>query len=136
MFEKVKNKSYSNFRLSKHYQGTGKLEDMTDAVDFIRKKFEDYAKRRQKYETIRLLQGQISGLHKNSENLELKIDKQLQYSQRNCLIIHDFSENKGKDTDDLVIKSGINIDMKIEQLIRCTEKEVLKKTVTIRNLDQ
>lgn len=109
---------------------------MTDAVDFIRKKFEDYAKRRQKYETIRLLQGQISGLHKNLENLELKIDKQLQNSQRNCLIIHGFSENKGKNTDDLVIKPGINIDMKIEQLIRCTEKEVLKKTVTIRNLDQ
>ena len=55
------------------------------------------------------------------ENLEVKIDKQEQYSRRNGLLIYDISENKDEDTDYLVtktLKSDMNIDMKIEQIDR------------------
>ena len=50
-------------------KGTRKLEDLTGAFDFIRKKFEDYkAERRQKDKVIESLQGQLSALHNNLEN--------------------------------------------------------------------
>ena len=66
-----------------------KLEHLEDAVDFIRKKFENYeAERQQKDEIIRSLRGQVSAL--------VKRDIQEQYSRRNCFLIHGISENKVK----------------------------------------
>ena len=97
-----------------------KLENLTNAVNFIRKKFEVYeAEKREKDEVTKSLRGEVLALHNNLENLEVKLDKQEQYSLRNCLLIHDISENKDKDTDDLVIKAlktHMNIDRKVEQI--------------------
>ena len=68
-------------------KGARKLENLEDAVDFIRKKFENYeVERQQKDEIIRSLRGQVSAL--------VKRDIQEQYSRRNCLLIHGISENK------------------------------------------
>ena len=97
-----------------------KLENLTNAVNFIRKKFEVYeAEKREKDEVTKSLRGEVLALHNNLENLEVKLEKQEQYSLRNCLLIHDISENKDKDTDDLVIKAlktHMNIDRKVEQI--------------------
>ena len=97
-----------------------KLENLTNAVNFIRKKFEVYeAEKREKDEVTKSLRGEVLALHNNLGNLEVKLDKQEQYSLRNCLLIHDISENKDKDTDDLVIKAlktHMNIDRKVEQI--------------------
>ena len=66
-----------------------KLENLENAVDFIRKKFENYeAERQQKDEIIRSLRGKVSAL--------VKRDIQEQYSRRNCFLIHGISENKVK----------------------------------------
>ena len=97
-----------------------KLENLTNAVNFIRKKFEVYeAEKQEKDEVTKSLRGEVLALHNNLGNLEVKLDKQEQYSLRNCLLIHDISENKDKDTDDLVIKAlktHMNIDRKVEQI--------------------
>ena len=43
-----------------------KFEDLTNAVDFIRKKFADYeVEKRQKVEIVKSLRGQVSTLHNN-----------------------------------------------------------------------
>ena len=101
-------------------KGARKLENLTDAVDFIKKKFEDYkAFRRQKDKVIKSLRGQFLALHNNLENLEVNLVKQGQCLPRNCLLIYGISANKDEDTDDLVIKtlkSDMNIGMKIEQI--------------------
>ena len=97
-----------------------KLENLTNAVNFIRKKFEVYeAEKREKDEVTKSLRGEVLALHNNLGNLKVKLDKQEQYSLRNCLLIHDISENKDKDTDYLVIKAlktHMNIDRKVEQI--------------------
>ena len=58
-------------------KGARQLKNLTDAADFIRKKFEFYeAEIRQKDEVIKSLRGHVSALHNNLGNLEVKLDKQ------------------------------------------------------------
>ena len=84
-------------------KSTRQLENLTYAVDFIRKKFEHYkTKKRQKDEVIKSIRGKVSAAFNNLENLEVKHDKQEQCSWRNCFLILDISENNYKDTDKLV----------------------------------
>lgn len=101
-------------------KGARQLEDLTGALDFIRKKFEDYKKERiENDEVIKSLQqGQASAFHNIWKIQRLKFE---QYSLRNCLLIHSTSENKARDTAELVIKTlkyDMNIDMKIELINR------------------
>ena len=78
-------------------KSTRHLESLTDAVDFIRKKFEHYETESwQRDDVIKSLREKVSTLYNNLENLELNRDKQEQYLPRSCLLIHGISENKHK----------------------------------------
>lgn len=44
-------------------------------------------------------------LHDHLENFEANIDRQQQYSWRNCLLVHGINESKDKDTDELVLET-------------------------------
>ena len=64
------------------------------------------------------------------ESLKVKFDIQEQYSPRNCLLIHGISENKHKDTDELVwktLKSDMNNNLKIEHFDQTHRTESFKK---------
>ena len=70
---------------------------------------------------MKSLRGHVSVLYNNFENLQAVLDKQEQYSWRNCLLTHGISENKDEDIDEMVIKilkPDTNIDMKTEQIYR------------------
>ena len=76
-------------------KGAKQLNDLTDAVDFIRKKFEEYEEeRQQKDEVIKALKGNVSTLHDHLEKLETTIDRQEQYSRRHCLLIPGVSKSE------------------------------------------
>ena len=55
------------------------------------------------------------------EDLEKKIERQEQYSRRNCIIIHGLKEEKNESTNDKVVKlfrEELNEDVLLEDLDR------------------
>ena len=54
-------------------------------------------------------------MNERLEELENKIDRQLQYSRRNCILIHGIAENKEENTDQQAIDYfNENLDIKID----------------------
>lgn len=109
-FKNLETRVTENFVLSNttnenQIKGARQLEDLIDAVNFIRKKFEKIMKHKHGRKIKSLSHsGQVSALQNNFENSEVKLEKQEQNSHRNCLLIYGISENNDEDTDELVIK--------------------------------
>ena len=62
-----------------HPEVAKQLNNPTDAVGLIKRKFEkNERERRKKDKVIKALQGQVLTLHNHSENLETKVDRQKQ----------------------------------------------------------
>ena len=62
---------------------------MTKAIDLISGKFDDYGReRREKDKIIKELKSEVSDLNISVKNLENELDRQEQYSPRNCILIH------------------------------------------------
>ena len=60
------------------------------------------------------LNGTVSKINERTEELEKKIDRQEQYSRRNCILIHGIAENKEENTDQQAIDFiNDNLDIKI-----------------------
>ena len=56
-------------------------------------------------------------MNKRIEELENKIDRQEQYSRRNCILIHGIAENKEENTDQQAIDFiNENLDIKIDEI--------------------
>ena len=86
-------------------KGEKQLSDLTDSVQVISDKFYEYEKgRKAKDELIVKLQRQFTELTDKVSNLSFHVDKQEQYSRRNCLLMHGVEENRIEDTDTLSIK--------------------------------
>lgn len=112
----------SNTKASK-LKRAWKLNGLTDAVDFTRKKnFEKYEEESgEKDKVIKELWGQIPIPRNHLENLETKIEGQKQYSRRKYILEHRKNESEGEDTDELVLQTFINevkFDIKLEQTDR------------------
>ena len=108
----------SNTKANK-LKGAWKLNGLTDAVDFTRKKIEKYEEESgEKDKVIKELWGQISIPRNHLENLETKIDRQKQYSRRKHILEHRNNESESEDTDELVLQTFINevkFDIKLEK---------------------
>ena len=83
-------------------KGGHHLMDLNNTVNFICEKFDEYERDRAEKKKI------ISELQKNImsatiESLKGCLDRQEQYSRRNCLLIHGLPESKNENTDELVI---------------------------------
>ena len=82
------------------------LNDMSKAINFINKKFEDFEKTlKEKEEEIKLLEKVNNYLNKRLEEMDAVADKQEQYSRRNCLLVHGIVEETVEDTDEKVINT-------------------------------
>ena len=78
---------------------------MTKGVDFVTQKLDDYDKdRREKYTIIATLQNELKSASVKAEVVEKKIERQEQYSRRNCILVHGLKEEKNKSTDDRVLR--------------------------------
>ena len=90
---------------SSQIKGKSQLKEFSEAVEFITKKFDQYeAERKEKEKIINDLQGKVSEMSNELEVLKNSLDRQQQYSRRNCVLIHGISEQKGEDTDEQALK--------------------------------
>ena len=95
------------------------LQDVNKAMSFISENFDAYEKERRENEKniIQELNGTVSKMDKRIEELENKIDRQEQYSRRNCILIHGITENKEENTDQQAIRFiNENLDIKIDEI--------------------
>ena len=107
---------------SSQIKGELQLKELSEAVEFITKKFDQYeAERKEKEKIINDLQGKVSEMSNELEVLKNSLDRQQQYSRRNCVLIHGISEQKCEDTDEQALK---------------TIKEGLGETVKKSDLDR
>ena len=61
----------------------------------------------------------IIPINRSSENLENQLDRQEQYSRRNCILIHRITETQDENTDDISLLTR-NEDLELD----LTEKEL------------
>ena len=111
----MKEKSFfSKETTASQIKGEKQLSDLTDSVQLISDKFDEYEKdRKAKDELIMKLQTQVTQLTDKVSNLSVKVDEQEQYSRRNCLLIHGVEEVQNEDTDTIsinIINEHLGID--------------------------
>ena len=110
-------------------KGESQLVDLKKSVDLISTQFDEYEKERvEREEKIKNLEKivtnineKVSVLNKQVGDLDQKIEKQEQYSRRNCLLIHGVTENKDENTDDVVLsifKDEMDIEIFTDDLDR------------------
>ena len=103
-------------------KGECQLTDLTKGVKFITQKFDEHEKeRREKDEIIATLQNELKSASMKVEDLEKKMERQEQYSRRNCILIHGLKEEKNESTDDRVLKlfrEELNEDVLLADLDR------------------
>ena len=89
---------------------------------FITQKFDEYEKdRREKDAIIATLQSELKSASMKVEDLEKKMDRQEQYSRRNCILIHGLKEEQNKSTNDRVLelfREELNEDILLVDLDR------------------
>ena len=85
-------------------KGEQKLKCLTDSAELISARFDEYeADRKKKDEMINSLEEKVLGLTEKVDKLSSLVDRQEQYSRRNCILIHGVKENQNEDTDEVVI---------------------------------
>ena len=103
-------------------KGDCQLGELVKSVEFINKKFEEYENtRKEKDEIIKNLRNDVANLSGTIVEMEKSLDKQEQYSRRNCLLIHGVKERKNENTDDLVvdiIKNDLGEDINVMEIDR------------------
>ena len=78
--------------------------DLNKTVNFICERFDEYERdRTEKGKIINELQKNVNDMFATIESLKGCLDRQEQYSRRNCLLIHGLPESKNENTDELVI---------------------------------
>ena len=78
---------------------------MEKGVEFITQKFDEYEKDgREKDAIIATLQNELKSATMKVQDLEKEMERQEQYSRRNCILIHGLKEEMDESTDDRVLK--------------------------------
>ena len=97
-------------------KGEQQLKCLTESVEFISARFDEYeADRKKKDEMINSLEEKVLGLTEKVGKLSSSVvDKQEQYSRRNCILIHGVKEMQNEDTDEVVVnKLKSEMDLEI-----------------------
>ena len=107
-------------------KGEQQLKCLTDSVEFISARFDEYeADRKKKDEMINSLEEKVLGLTEKVDKLSSLVDRQEQYSRRNCILIHDVKENRNEDTNEVVInkiESEMDLDISPGDIDWCTNQ--------------
>ena len=85
-------------------KGAKQLEDVNESIKFINEKFEEYeADGKKKEKEIVELQEDLTSLKEKFFQVDKTLDRQEQYSRRNCLLVHGLEEKNNEDTDQEII---------------------------------
>ena len=83
-------------------------QKLQESVDFISAKFDEYERdKKQKEEKLKLLEDNNFKMFDKIAVLQKQIDKQEQYSRRNCILVHGIPESKGEVIDDIAVKKFV-----------------------------
>ena len=75
-------------------------------MDFMTNKFEEYKREREeKDKIIDTMKSDMVNMNEKIEKLERIVDRQEQYSRRNCLLLHGIAEGERENTDKLVLET-------------------------------
>ena len=86
-------------------KGAEQLTELTESVKFINEKFDKYEEERNKKDVIiEELKKENANLKEHLKDVEENVDRQEQYSTRNCLLIHGIKEERNENTDDIVVR--------------------------------
>ena len=95
---------------------------MAKGVKYITQKFDKYEKDgREKDAIVATLQNELKSATMKVQDLEKKMERQEQYSRRNCILIHGLKEEIDESTDDRVLKlfrEELNEDVLLADLDR------------------
>ena len=95
-------------------KGKRQLLDLKETVDFISNKFDDFERDRlEKEKVIKDLKEEVTYLRGKVDYITAEMDRQEQYSRRNCLLIHGLPESKNESTD-LLAMEAIETQMNIK----------------------
>ena len=85
-------------------KGSKQLEDVSVYIKFINEKFEECeADRKNKEKEIAELKEDLTSLKEKFFQVDKTLDRQEQYSRRNCLLVYGMEENNNEDTDQEII---------------------------------
>ena len=98
-------------------KGTAQLTGLEESVNFINEKFQECEQDRRKKKELK---ENISTVSKKLDDLDSVVDRQEQYSRRNCLLLHGIEEESNENTDQRVIE------------VLC---ESLGQTISIQDID-
>ena len=98
-------------------KGTAQLTGLEESVNFINEKFQECERDRRKKKELK---ENISTVSKKLDDLDSVVDRQEQYSRRNCLLLHGIEEESNENTDQRVIE------------VLC---ESLGQTISIQDID-
>ena len=85
-------------------KGTEQLNEMNSVITFNEKFVEFERKIKSNNKEIKSLRKENSYLTKRLDEIDAALDRQEQYSRRNCLLIHGADEVESEDTNELSIK--------------------------------
>ena len=103
-------------------KGKSQVNSWSEAMDFITIKLEEYEREQQeKYKIIGSIKSEMVNMNKQIEKLERIVDRQEQYSRRNCLLLYGIAECERENTGDLVLETlyeKLHIDLNLSDLYR------------------
>ena len=75
-------------------------------MDFMTKNVEEYERERQEIDKIiDTMKRDMVNMNEKIEKLERIVDRQEQYSRRNCLLLYGIAEGERENTDELVLET-------------------------------
>ena len=119
----------------KHIKGEKQLLDLTESINFMTKKFDDYEKdRAEKEKLIKDLREEVSSLKNEHEQLKSDVENPQQYSRWNCLLVHSIPKKQGESTESIalnaineLLEEGLS-EVDIEYTHRVVKPKQNKKT--------
>ena len=95
-------------------KGENQLNSLSEAMNFMTNKFRVSERERQKKDKIiDTMKSDMVNINDKIEKLERIVDRQEEYSRRNCLLLHGIAEGERENTDELVLET-LNEKMHID----------------------
>ena len=124
-------------------KGECQLRDLVKSIEFYNEKFDEFEiDNRKKEKKINELEEKTRKMDKKIDDLNRVIDKQEQYSRRNCILSRGMKESENEDTDAVVTETlnellqekltDIDIDRSHQQTIKAYHHQVCQR-YNIRN---
>ena len=111
-----------NLTQQNQIKGENQLAEVKESLSFLSTKFDEYEReRKEKDIVIKDLKKEVSSLNSEVQDLSKSLDRQAQYSRRNCLLLHGVKEDSKEDTDEVainIINKELELELNVKDLDR------------------